>query len=111
MPRPRKPYFRESDGWWVSRFRGEYVKLAKGQENEPEARKRFHELMALEALGTPAESPHATTAALFEAFLDWSHRNNEASTYESYRSFLQSFCHLHGAGPVPALQPSHVTRW
>src|SRR5689334_14098194 len=45
MGRPRKPYFRESDGWWVSRFKGEYVKLAKGQENEAEARARFHELM------------------------------------------------------------------
>src|SRR4051812_9479098 len=31
--RPRKPYFRSSDGWWVSRFQGEYVKLAKGREN------------------------------------------------------------------------------
>ena len=62
---------------------------------------RFHELMALEALGTPTESAKVTTVALFEGFLEWSHRNNEASTYESYRIFLQSFCDQHrgGAGP------------
>jgi integrase len=111
MGRPRKPYFRESDGWWVSRFRGEYVKLAKGQDNEAEARKRFHELMALEALGTPAESARVTAAALCEAFLGWSHGHNEASTYEAYRAFLQSFCDLHGAVPVRDLRPYHVTRW
>src|SRR5438105_2672334 len=59
MGRPRKPYFRESDGWWVSRFHGEYVKLAKGEKNEAEAKKRFYELMALEAVGTPIESADA----------------------------------------------------
>jgi integrase len=67
--------------------------------------------MALEALGTPTESANVTTAALFEAFLDWSQRNNEASTYESYLSFLQSFCDLHGAVAVRDLKPYHVTRW
>ena len=29
--RPRKPYFRESDGWWVSRFNGASEKLATGR--------------------------------------------------------------------------------
>jgi integrase len=111
MGRPRKPYFRESDGWWVSRFRGEYVKLARGPENEAEARRRFHELMALEALGTPVASAHVTTAALFEAFLDWSSRHNEAVTYDFYRSYLQTFCDLHGAVLVKDLKPFHVTRW
>src|SRR5947209_19806760 len=74
MGRPRKPYFRESDGWWVSRFHGEYVKLARGRENEPQAVKRFHELMALEAVSTPLDSAEATTASLCETFLAWSHR-------------------------------------
>jgi integrase len=111
MGRPRKPYFRESDGWWVSRFRGEYVKLARGQENEAEAKKRFHELMALEAAGTPVESAEATTAALCEAFLAWSHRENEKRTYEFYRPFLQSFVDLHGLVRVRDLKPYHVTRW
>jgi integrase len=111
MGRPRKPYFRAADGWWVSRFRGEYVRLAKGRDNEAAARQRFHELMALDALATPAESANVTTAALFEAFLDWSAHNNEASTYESYRAFLQAFADLHGAVPVRDLKPYHVTRW
>jgi len=110
MGRPRKPYFRESDGWWVSRFRGEYVKLAKGQEQEGAARQRFHELMALEALGTPAESPNVSTAALFEAFLDWSHRHNDLSTYKSYLAYLQAFIDLHGTVLVRDLKPFHVTR-
>lgn len=111
MARPRKPYFRESDGWWVSRFRGEYVKLAKGQENEAEAKKKFHELMALEAIGTPAESPNVTVAALFEAFLDWSKRHNDPPSYEWYKLFLQSFVDRHGAERVQDLKPYHVTRW
>ncbi len=67
--------------------------------------------MALEALRTPAESHNATTAALCEAFLDFSHRNNESSTYEAYRAFLQSFTDLHGAVPVRDLKPYHVSRW
>ena len=67
--------------------------------------------MALEALHTPAESHNATTAALFEAFLDWSHRNNESSTYDSYRAYLQSFIDIHGAAAVRDLKPFHVTRW
>ena len=74
MGRPRKPYFRESDGWWFSRFQGEYAKLAKGRENDATAKMRFHELMALDALHMPPESRNATTAALFESFLDWSYQ-------------------------------------
>jgi hypothetical protein len=64
MGRPRKPYFRTANGWWVSRFHGEYVKLARGLENEAEAKKPFHELMALEAASTPVESADVTAAAL-----------------------------------------------
>jgi integrase len=111
MGRPRKPYFRASDGWWVSRFHGEYVKLAKGAENEAEAKKRFHELMALEAVNTPLESAEATTAALSEAFLTWSHRENSPTTYEFYRSFLQTFVDLHGAVRVRDFKPYHATAW
>src|SRR5579862_6225445 len=111
MGRPRKPYFRASDGWWVSRFHGEYVKLAQGLQNEAEAKKRFHELMALEVVGTPIESADATTAALCEAFLIWSHRENSANTYEFYRSFLQAFVDQHGLVRVRDLKKFHVTRW
>src|SRR4051794_5698116 len=96
MGRPRKPYYRESDGWWVSRFRGAYVKLAKGQDKEAAAKRRFHELMALEAVSAPVESAEATTAALCETFLAWSHRENEHRTYVFYRDFLQTFVDLHG---------------
>jgi integrase len=67
--------------------------------------------MAKEALNTPPESANVTTAALLEAFLEWSHRHNEPATYEFYRVFLQSFCDLHGAVPVRDLKPFHVTRW
>ena len=59
MGRPRKPYFRESDGWWVSRFQGEYVKLAKGRENDATAKMRFHELMALPEPKPQAVQPSA----------------------------------------------------
>jgi integrase len=111
MGRPRKPYFRASDGWWVSRFHGEYVKLAKGRDNEAQADKRFHELMALEAVNTPLESAEATTASLCEKFLAWSYRENSPATYEFYRSFLQTFVDLFGAARVRDLKPYHVTRW
>lgn len=111
MGRPRKPYFRESDGWWVSRFRGEYVKLAKGWENETAAKKRFHELMAIDVVSTPTDSVTVTVAALFEAFLTWSHRENSPSTYDFYKPYLQWFVDLHGTVRVRDLKPYHVTHW
>jgi integrase len=111
MGRPRKPYFRESDGWWVSRFHGEYVKLARGQESEAEAKARFHELMAEEALAAPVESRNVTVAALFEAFLDWSHRHNSSATYTFYKGYLQRFVDLHGNVLVRELKRFHVTHW
>src|SRR5215207_9906972 len=111
MGRPRKPYFRESDNWWVSRFRGEYVKLARGRENEATAKAHFHQLMAREALATPAESAEVTVAGLFEAFLDWSHRHNDKGTYTFYHGYLQSFVAVHGRVLVRELKPYHVTRW
>jgi integrase len=111
MGRPRKPYFRASDCWWVSRFNGEYVKLAKGRENETAARKRFHELMALDAVDSPIESAYVTTAALCESFLTWSFRENSRELYNFYRPYLQSFVDLHGAVPVRDLKRFHVTQW
>lgn len=111
MGRPRKPYFRASDGWWVSRFQGQYVKLAKGAENGAAAKQRFYELMALEAVATPVESIDVTVASLCEAFLDWSSRENSPPTYEFYRGFLQKFVDLHGTVRVRDLKPYHVTRW
>ena len=88
-----------------SRFQGEDVKLAKGRDSEPAELKRFHELMTLEAAGTPVESTDATTAALCEAFLTWSFRENEPRPYEFPRSFLQTFVDLHGAMRVRDLKP------
>jgi integrase len=67
--------------------------------------------MALEAVATPVESADATAAALCEAFLAWSHRENSPATYGFYRPFLQSFVDLHGAVRVRDLKPYHVTRW
>jgi integrase len=61
--------------------------------------------------GRPTESVTVTTASMFEAFLAWSHRENETSTYEFYRHFLQNFVDLHGAVRVRDLKPYHVTRW
>jgi integrase/recombinase XerD len=111
MGRPRKPHFRESDQYWVSMFRGERVKLAKGQENKGSALKRFHELMAQEAIAGPPESPDPTVAAICEAFLDWSARHNALRTYEFYKMFLQDFCTEHCPLRVAGLKPFHVTRW
>jgi integrase len=111
MARPRKPYFRKSDGWWVSRFQGHYVKLAKGRPNEAQAHKRFHELMAVEVVSAPATSANSTTASMFETFLAWSFRENEPNTYQFYRHFLQNFVDKHGAVRVRDLKPYHVTKW
>jgi integrase len=111
MGRPRKPHFRESDGWWVSMFRGERIKLAKGRGNQAEALKRYHELMAVEAVAVPPESPDATSAAICEAFLGWSAKHNTPATYEFYRIFLQDFCTHWFAVRIVDLKPYHVTRW
>jgi hypothetical protein len=67
--RPRKPYFRESDGWWVSRFNGTYQKLAKGRESKGAALRCFHELHLLKQASPPAESPFHTVASVTELYL------------------------------------------
>ena len=52
-----------------------------------------------------------TAAQVFDLFLDWSSRHNEARTYEWYRDFLQDFSDMYGALEAGKLKPFHVTRW
>jgi integrase len=111
---PRKPYFRNFDGWWYAQIRvgrqRKQVKLIKGKENEKEAYRLFCRLMADEG-GQIPEPTRFDVAALCDLFLDYSQKHNEPATYEWYRSFLQDFCDHYGRLVVADLKPFHMTRW
>lgn len=88
---PRKPFFREFDGWWYAQVKvgtkRKQVKLAKGRDNEQEAYRTFCHLMAEDPAAAPA-SAAVLVAIVCDLFLEYSHRHHEAETYEWYRYFL-----------------------
>src|SRR5262249_18870551 len=111
---PKKPFFREFDGWWYAQTRvgkkRKQVKLVKGKENEQEAYRAFCRLMAEEGgkVPTPAQ---LTVASVCDLYLDFSQRHHEPRTYQWYKDFLQDFCDHHGRLSVADLKPFHVNRW
>ncbi len=111
---PRKPYFREFDGWWYAQIRAgkkrKQVKLVRGRENEQEAYRAFCRLMAEEG-GRVPEPTRLTVAVLCDLFLDHSERHNDRRTYDWYKKFLQDFCDQYGKVVVTDIKPFHVNRW
>jgi integrase len=100
MGRPRKPYFRASDGWWVSCFNGAYQKLAKGRANKDEALQRFHELHLLEGVQRPTYSPSHTVASVIDLYLHLNASKYADRALEERRRYLQLFAEAHGIRPV-----------
>lgn len=113
MGRPRKPYFCESNGWWMSRFNGEYQKLAKGRENKEEALRRFHELNLLESIQKPQHISCLTVAAIIEKYLAVCKKSYSPSTFENRLRYLQEFAEAHGWRPVNDRDclPIHLEEW
>src|SRR5262245_7153774 len=113
MGRPRKPWFRESDGWWVSRFTGRYEKLARGKENKREALVRFYQLSAAQEAARPAEAGRHTVASVIEHYLRFAKsRYSDRSLYER-KIILQDFAEAHGRREVNDRDclPLHLTSW
>ncbi len=110
----KKPFFRAFDGWWYAQIRvgskRVQKKLVKGRENEAQAWKEFHRLMAQDPSALP-EPTSLKVAHVCDLFLSHSERHNEPRTYEWYRKFLQSFCDQWGSLGALDVKPLHVTRW
>jgi len=81
----------------------------KGRDQEEEAYRVYHRLMAAEGLVENDESP--TVIVLCDLFLEFSKENHEADTYLWFKRFLQSFCNKCGTIEVAKLKPFHVNRW
>ena len=109
MPRPSKPWYRAQTGWWMAIIGGKWHKLAKGKENQKQAFRRFHELMA--NFVEKPESPDARVADLCEEFLEHSRKRHAPDTYRNHRFYIQSFCEASGYLKVEGLKPYHVSRW
>ena len=115
MGRRNKPWFRKDIGWWVTNIGPKQVRLAKGKSKgdraaEQEAKRAFHELMALRP--KRPEAHDARVCDLAEAFLDFAHRQRYADdTYRNYSFYLMSFCDFHGFRPAREIIPHDVTNW
>lgn len=110
-----KPYFREFDGWWYVQVRQDgrrkQVKLAKGRENEAQAQKRYHRIMAGDEARPKSVFADAAVVALDE-FLDFAINNLSETTSDWYANFLNSFArHIGHDLALPELEPAHVTAW
>jgi integrase len=110
----KKPFFREFDGWWYAQVRAggkrKQVKLVKGRENEAQAWKQFHRLMAQDPSLLP-EPSSLKVASVCDLFLCHAEKHNEPRTFEWYKKYLQSFCESFGSLGALDVKPLHVTRW
>ncbi|WP_197488978.1 tyrosine-type recombinase/integrase [Planctomyces sp. SH-PL14] len=113
-----KPWFRAHDGWWYVQVRTDgarrQVKLVKGQENEAEAVRRWHQLMLTgDSPQSIADAARAMSLiGLVDVFLDYVKRELSPATFDYYELFLSSFCRtIDRRMQIPALKPFHVTAW
>ncbi len=113
-----KPWYREFDDWWYVQVRDggkrRQVKLVKGRDQEPEATRRWHDLMSRSA-GKPSAAPAVASQsvhAMVDLFLDHCAKNCAPRTYEWYVYFLSSFCStIDSAMTVSQIKRFHVTHW
>lgn len=118
------PWFRDSKNTWYSTFQGKKVSLAvKGEENQKEAERAWHRLMAEE---TPGNGPsmaqkrqgeakrkedRLTLQGFVDAFLLDAENRLKANTVRIYRYDLGSLCDVHGKVQVDTLTPAQLTLW
>jgi integrase len=107
-----QPFFRSHDGWWYVQIGKKQIKLAKGKDAEEEAYRQYFKTMADYGLAAaPTPPKQLKVSALFDHFLEWSHKHHEPDTYDWYRFYLQSFSDLYGRMQVTELKPFCVTCW
>jgi integrase len=107
-----EPFFRRFDGWWYVQIGKQQIKLARGEENETEAWRAYHRVMASRGPATPsAPFRDPTVTAVCNFFLDFSEKAHAPRTYEWYRDFLEDFCRFAGGLKVGELDAGHVQQW
>lgn len=113
MARPRKPYFRKSDNSWVTRFHGQYVKLARGRANKADALRKFHELELAERIAPNPDAVNLTVAGVIEAYLGHARTRCAVATFAQRTQYLQLFAEAHGWRRVndSDCKPLHLTSW
>ena len=110
MGRPNKPWYRPDVGWWVTNIGGKQFRLAKGKQNQAEAKRVFHELMAIRP--QRPDTHDARVCDLAEAFLEFVHKKKySADTYRNYNFYLMSFCKYAGYCQAREIIPHDVTKW
>jgi integrase len=120
MKKHPAPWFRKSDGWWYVQLGKEQIKLTSGEDNEEQAWREYHRVMAERGRSPIRVEPMAkpTVTRILNLFLDWSKKNHRPRTYEWYQSYLASFQAHAGRLRIgepdrgeEVLQPHHVTTW
>jgi len=103
MARANKLWFRESKQTWYATLDGRKVSLGvKGRENEAEAVKAWHKVMAgLKEKAKP--KPEPTVAEVLTAFLAEAEARVKPTTLDGYRRFLLPFSQKHGKGKASGL--------
>jgi integrase len=105
MGRPAKVWKRKADGWWCCTIGGKKVRLS---QDKKEAEKQFHAMKATEA---EESGPRPTFRRVADDFLSFSKGENPDKTFQTHRTFLQSFCDHIKARRAPDLRPEHVREW
>ncbi len=106
-----KPWYKSRDYAWFVTLRlpdggRKQERLCDGQANEA-----WVQLCRYQS-GQVKAPTKLTTAAAFDAFLDWDSREKKPATFEHYRYFRQSFADIGvKAKPVSDLIPHHLTKW
>src|SRR5690348_13327351 len=105
----REPWQRKSDGWWYLTIIDEsgkrrHERLAKTKEA---AFDEWHKRQATPQL----DSSDVLVAALLDAFLVWSERNQPKSTFDWHYLYVRSFAKRCGKIKARDLKPFHITRW
>jgi integrase len=108
MARPNAPWYRASKNTWYSTVDGKKVSLGvKGRNNEAEAIKAWHKLMAN---GKPSSKPKAEAAGVGEvltAFLADCEGRVKPNTLRCYKLFLLPFARTH-KGKAEDLTPTQA---
>ena len=111
MPRPRKPWFRKSTGWWMVEIGGRQLRLANGRERKAEAERKYHTLMAEIAANPPVDGGDPTVASIIDAYLDFAQHRDSPRTFYERKLILQQFVDAHGFRRVKDCLPYHMTTW
>ncbi|HWB12988.1 MAG TPA: hypothetical protein VG826_27430 [Pirellulales bacterium] len=105
----RKPWFRESDGWW-------YIEVVdeggRRYERLSQDKNRAFDLWHERETTPEPDAPDVTLVTICDEFLVWCLEEKvPTATYDWHESYLRSFCRKWGALEVRHLKPWHVTKW